>query len=216
MDTTVESQDLERISFLTNRLLARAAATGARQMIGIVGAPGTGKSTIAEHISSLLPPQSSVVVPMDGFHLAGSIIDGTPLRCRRGAIDTFDADGYLSLLRRIRDQGDEIVYAPSYRRGLEEPIAASIAIPPSATYVITEGNYILSSEHPWSEIRAVLDEVWFVDTPRQTRLTRLIDRHVKFGMDRPAATAWANGPDEINAQLVQETRVRADRIVDWS
>jgi len=215
MDATVDAQALERISFLTDRFMDRAAATGARQMIGIVGAPGTGKSTLAEQLVSRLPPWSSVIVPMDGFHLAGSIIDGTPLRLRRGAIDTFDADGYLSLLRRIRNQENEIIYAPSYRRGLEEPIAASIAVPPSATYVITEGNYILSSDHPWSEIRAVLDEVWFVDTPRQTRLARLIDRHVEFGMDRAAATAWANGPDEINAQLVEETRVRADQIVDW-
>jgi pantothenate kinase len=205
----------ERTALLVENLLRRAEVSGHRQVVGIVGAPGTGKSTFAEHVLGLLPAGSGVIVPMDGFHLASSIIDGTPLRDRRGAIDTFDAAGYLSLLQRIRSHSHEIVYAPAYRRGLEDPIAASIAVTPAHRFVLTEGNYLLSDEQPWAQLRDLFDETWFVDTPNDIRLARLIERHVKFGMSPDAAAAWALGSDETNARYVQSTRPNADHLIDW-
>ncbi|MET1086712.1 MAG: nucleoside/nucleotide kinase family protein [Arthrobacter sp.] len=188
---------------------------GRRVILGITGAPGSGKSTFAEWIRKQFPPGMAVVVPMDGFHLGNVIIDGTPLRQRKGAIDTFDAGGYLSLLRRLARRDESVVYAPEFRRTLDEPVAASIAVPPEVPLVITEGNYLLAEQDPWKDIRAQLDEVWFVDTPPALRLSRLVDRHVSFGMDRAAAEAWATGPDEANAVLIQATRPAADRIIPW-
>lgn len=205
----------ERSALLLQGLVARAEATGCRQIVGIVGAPGTGKSTFAEHALSLLPPHSGVIVPMDGFHLASNIIDGTHLHNRRGAIDTFDGAGYLHLLRRIRDQGDEVIYAPSFRRGLEEPIAASIAINPRTRFILTEGNYLLSDAEPWQHVRRLFDESWFVHTPDRIRVDRLIERHVRFGKTLQEATAWANGPDEVNARYVESTKSNAQHVVDW-
>ena len=152
---------------------------------------------------------------MDGFHLGNAIIDGTPLRRRKGAIDTFDAGGYLSLLRRLVRRDEAVVYAPEFRRTIDEPVAASIAIPAEVPLVITEGNYLLAEQEPWKEVRAQLDEVWFVDTPPALRLSRLVARHVEFGMEPGAAQAWAAGPDETNAVLIQATRPAADRIIPW-
>ncbi|WP_104043550.1 nucleoside/nucleotide kinase family protein [Arthrobacter sp. ZGTC412] len=188
---------------------------GRRIVLGIAGAPGSGKSTFAELIQQQFGPDQAVVVPMDGFHLGNAIIDGTPLRQRKGAIDTFDAGGYLSLLRRLVRRDESVVYAPEFRRILDEPVAASIAIPAEVPLVITEGNYLLAEQEPWKEIRSQLDEVWFVDTPHALRLSRLAERHVSFGMDRAAAEAWATGPDEANAVLIQATRPAADRIIPW-
>ena len=94
-------------------------------------------------------------------------------------------------------------------------MAASIAIPAEVPLVITEGNYLLAEQEPWKEIRSQLDEVWFTDTPRALRLARLVDRHVHFGMDRASAEAWALGPDEANAVLIEATRQGADRIIPW-
>ena len=188
---------------------------GSRTVLGIAGAPGSGKSTFAERIRQQFEPGQAVVVPMDGFHLGNAIIDGTPLRQRKGAIDTFDAGGYLSLLRRLVRRDEPVVYAPEFRRTLDEPVAASIAIPADVPLVITEGNYLLVEQEPWKDIRAQLDEVWFVDTPPQLRLARLVERHISFGMGPAAAGAWATGPDEANAVLIQATRPAADRIIPW-
>ncbi|QNE48443.1 nucleoside/nucleotide kinase family protein [Glaciihabitans sp. INWT7] len=185
-----------------------------RQIIGIAGTPGTGKSTLAGRLAESLGADRCVVVPMDGFHLATAIIEGTPLRDRRGAIDTFDVGGYISLLQRLRERDEAVVYAPTYRRGLEEPIAASIAVSRDIDIVITEGNYLLSPEPGWRSIRDLVDEIWFVDTPTELRTVRLIDRHVASGMSREAATAWATGPDEANARAIELTRHRADRQID--
>lgn len=204
------------VGALAEELRSRAARTGIRQIVGIVGAPGTGKSTLAQRLAEDLGHDVCSVVPMDGFHLANAIIDGTPLRDRKGAIDTFDAGGYLSLLGRLRTRNEPMVYAPAYRRGLEEPIAASIAIPRELMIILTEGNYLLADADPWRHIPELVDEIWFVDTPPDVRINRLIDRHVQFGMERSAAEKWANGPDEINAQFVESTRYRANRVILWS
>ncbi len=196
---------------LVDQLEARLRSTGARQILGIAGAPGTGKSTVARTIADALGAGRCVIVPMDGFHLGTAIIDGTPLRARKGAIDTFDVGGYLSLLRRLRARDESVVYAPTYRRGLEEPIAASIAVSRDVDFVITEGNYLLATDPGWRDIRSLVDEIWFVDTPRDLRIARLIERHVTFGMTRDAATAWATGPDEANARSIESTKHLADR-----
>jgi len=156
------------------------------------------------------------VVPMDGFHLGNAIIDGTPLRQRKGAPDTFDVGGYLSLLRRLALRDEEVVYAPDFRRTIDEPVAASLAVPAAVPIIITEGNYLLNDDPRWRQVRAQLDEVWFIDTPHDLRLARLVERHMFYGMDRAAAEAWANGPDAANARLIEATRSRADRVIPWT
>ncbi|MGO4236995.1 nucleoside/nucleotide kinase family protein [Pseudarthrobacter sp. YAF2] len=195
--------------------LRRRLAPGTRTILGIAGAPGSGKSTFAVWLREQFSPGTAVVVPMDGFHLGNAIIEGTPPRERKGAIDTFDGGGYLSLLRRLARRDEAVVYAPEFRRTLDEPVAASIAVPADVPLVITEGNYLLAEQEPWKEVRAQLDEVWFLETPPALRLQRLVDRHVSFGMDRAAAAAWATGPDEANARLIQAGRSEADRIIPW-
>nr|WP_306919660.1 MULTISPECIES: nucleoside/nucleotide kinase family protein [unclassified Arthrobacter] len=191
-------------------------ADGNRTLLGIVGAPGSGKSTLAAYLSELFGPGSAVVVPMDGFHLGNAVIDGTALKARKGAIDTFDVGGYVSLLQRLARRDEAVVYAPDFRRSIEEPVAASIAIPAGVPLVITEGNYLLADEPQWWQVRAQLDEVWFLDAPKDLRLSRLVDRHVLFGKDRDAAQSWAHGSDEANARLIEATRHLADRIIPWS
>lgn len=191
-------------------------ADGNRVLLGIVGAPGSGKSTFSACLQKHFGAGSAVVVPMDGFHLGNTIIDGTPLRERKGAIDTFDVGGYLSLLQRLARRDEPVVYAPDFRRTIDEPVAASIEVPAAVPLVITEGNYLLAELPPWPQVRAQLDEVWFLDTPRHLRLSRLVDRHILFGKDRPAAQAWAAGSDETNARLIEATRHAADRIIPWS
>lgn len=196
--------------------LRQRLAGGNRVLLGITGSPGAGKSTFAACLQAAFGPDTAVVVPMDGFHLGNAIIDGTPLRQRKGAIDTFDVGGYFSLLERLARRAEDVVYAPDFRRQIDEPVAASIAVPATVPLVITEGNYLLADHPQWSQVRGQLDEVWFLDTPPALRLARLVDRHVHFGMERPAAEEWAAGSDEANALLIESTRESADRILPWS
>lgn len=190
-------------------------ADGSRLLLGVTGAPGAGKSTFSASLADFFGPGAALVVPMDGFHLGNAVIDGTPLRQRKGAPDTFDVGGYFSLLQRLARRDEDVVYAPDFRRSIDEPVAASIAVPASVPLIITEGNYLLAENPAWQRVRSQLDAVWFIDTPPALRLSRLVERHMVFGMDRPAAEAWANGSDEANARLIEATRDRADRVILW-
>ncbi|WP_437384617.1 nucleoside/nucleotide kinase family protein [Plantibacter flavus] len=214
MDTTDVTVAAD-VAALVEELGREAGPERPRRILGLVGAPGTGKTTLAQLLQAGLGTDRCVVVPMDGFHLADAITEGTPLRARKGAIDTFDVHGYLSLLSRIRARKEPIVYAPSYRRGLEDPIAASIAVPRAAEVIITEGNYLLAEEGAWAQVRDLLDEVWYLDTPDSLRVPRLIERHIASGMTRDQAVAWAGSTDQANAEFVASTRGRADRIIPW-
>lgn len=196
------------------RLQALAARPG-RTLLGIVAPPGAGKSTLAAAVSAALHNQV-VVVPMDGFHLANAELRRLGRAQRKGAPDTFDAAGYVSLLRRLRAPApDETVYAPEFRREIEEPIAGAIAVGPDAGLVITEGNYLLLEDPPWSGVRPLLDEAWYLEVDDALRIERLVERHVRHGRSPQAAREWVALTDEPNARRVEETRHRADLRVRW-
>ncbi|RLP87846.1 nucleoside/nucleotide kinase family protein [Micromonospora sp. BL4] len=198
-----------------DELVARArtlAEAGPRQLLGIAGAPGAGKSTLAEQIVAGVGPTARLV-PMDGFHLAQSQLVRLGRADRKGAVDTFDANGYVSLLRRLHRLEPTSVYAPEFRRDLEEPVAGAIEAPPSVRLVVTEGNYLLLPDFPWQEIRSLLHEAWFLDLDAELRQRRLTARHEAFGRSPEQARAWALGTDEANASLVTGTAGRADLVV---
>jgi pantothenate kinase len=197
-----------------DRVVALRAETGRRVLVGLAGEPGSGKSTTAARLAEAFEAAgtSAVVVPMDGFHLAGATLARLGRLDRKGAVDTFDADGWLALLRRIR-RADATVWAPDYVRGLEEAVAGSIEVPPAVEVVVVEGNYLLVDDEPWRSARAELDLAWWVEVPQRDRLRRLVARHVRHGMAEEAALAWATGPDERSALGVRPTRERADDVL---
>jgi len=205
---------------MLDELTRRAAdlAASGRAILGITGCPGCGKSTLAERLVARLDPEERWVVrvPMDGFHLANAALDRLGRRQRKGAIDTFDAFGYLALLRRIRTGQDNPVYAPDFERVLEQPVAASIAIEPDVRLVITEGNYLLSGTWPWPGIRELIDEVWYVELDDTVRRDRLVARHAAFGKSQPEARRWVTEVDEPNARQIASTRHLADLLVDMA
>lgn len=189
-------------------LLDAAQADGRRRLLGIAGGPGAGKSTLA----AALAGPGVAVVGMDGWHLANAVLDRLGRRERKGAPDTFDAAGYVAFLDRVRSR-DATVWAPEFRREIEEPIAGALEVPPEALVVVTEGNYLLLETPPWDGVRALLDEVWFVAPDEDVRRARLIARHEHHGRSHAEALARADGSDAANARMIAATAHRADRVV---
>ncbi len=192
--------------------LAAARAASSRYLLGIAGCPGAGKSTLAQQLNDAVP--RSVVVPMDGFHMLNADLERLGRRNRKGAPDTFDVDAYALLLEQLRHQKPEgIIKAPKYDRLASTPVPDAIVISGDVHLVITEGNYLLLDQPPWRAVRALLDEVWFVDIDDAVRVRRLIDRHIANGKTPDAAREWVVRSDEANARLIAATRARANATI---
>jgi pantothenate kinase len=202
------------------QLLARAEALlqrRGRSLLGIAGAPGAGKSTISEWLLEHLlteHPGQVALVPMDGYHLAQSLLESRGLEHRKGAPETFDGAGYVALLRRLRSETTREIFAPVFRRDVNDAIAGAIAVPPETRLIITEGNYLLLDEAPWNEVASLLDETWFVQLERDERLRRLTARHLKFDKDAAIAEWRATGNDERNARLVAAGSQRSTLVIE--
>jgi pantothenate kinase len=180
------------------------------RLLGLTGAPGVGKSTLAARLAE---EWGAVVVPMDGFHCADVELRRRGLLERKGVPDSFDAEGLAALLRRVRDR-EELVLAPAFERDLEQPLAGALPVPGSAPLVIVEGNYLLLDEPRWAAVRALLDGVWHLRLPQDVRRRRLLARHVAFGKDPAAAEAWVSRVDDPNAVLVEAAAGRSDLVLD--
>ncbi|MCS6579096.1 nucleoside/nucleotide kinase family protein [Curtobacterium poinsettiae] len=195
------------------------AAGSDRTVLGIAGAPGAGKSTLARRIVTAVDERlgvgTAVQVPMDGFHLSNAALDALGRHDRKGAADTFDADGYVALVRRLVAADEDVVWAPDFDRRVDEPVAGSIAVPRATRLVVSEGNYLLDDTAPWSALPALFTETWFCAVDDGVRLDRLVGRHMRHGRDHDAARAWAVQVDGVNAVRVAPTVIRASRTV-WT
>ncbi|WP_412163525.1 nucleoside/nucleotide kinase family protein [Curtobacterium flaccumfaciens] len=195
------------------------ARSSHRTVLGVAGAPGAGKSTLARRVVTAVDDRlgagTAVQVPMDGFHLSNAALDALGRHDRKGAADTFDADGYVALVRRLVAADEDVVWAPDFDRRVDEPVAGSIAVPRAARLVVSEGNYLLDDTAPWSALPALFTETWFCAVADDVRLDRLVGRHMRHGRDHDAARAWAVEVDGVNAARVAPTVIRASRTV-WT
>jgi len=184
-----------------------------RVLIGIIGKPGAGKSTLSKFLMAKLPKEFVTVVPMDGYHLSNKVLKDLKRADRKGAPDTFDVAGFISLVKRIRSEQTQNIYYPIFDRAIEESIAAQGVVTSATKVVIVEGNYLLHDDDGWEVCNDLLDESWMVDVDDDKRISRLISRHIAYGKDPEAAKAWAKGTDEVNAKLIERGRIRADFVV---
>lgn len=210
----MDRANVERNVVKFEDLLTRARDLGpGRVLLGICGAPGAGKSTLAEKLVTSLGDEA-VYVAMDGFHLAQVELERLNRTTRKGAPDTFDAAGYVNLLSRLKSQTTTTVYAPEFRREIEEPIAGAVPVHPKHRIVVTEGNYLLLPDTPWNELRTLLTETWFLSPDETVRRERLVARHRAFGRTLEEARERTLGSDERNAVLINATRPTADLVLD--
>jgi pantothenate kinase len=193
------------------QLVERAAAlagAGSRRLLGVTGAPGAGKSTLCAALLDALGDRAALV-GMDGFHFANVELQRLGRADRKGAPDTFDVDGYVALLTRLRTPPAVPVYGPVFDRALEEPIASAVPVDPGTPLVLTEGNYLLLDDSGWADVRRRLDEVWYLDVPPEVREQRLLRRRLSYGHDPQAAAGWVRTVDGRNGVTVEASRARA-------
>lgn len=193
----------------------RLAAGGDRVLLGLAGPPGVGKSVLAEELAAVSSSSGlgdTLALGMDGFHLPQAELVRRGLADVKGAPETFDADSFVALLRRLR-RADGIVPAPVFDRMREEPVADAVTVTATHRLVVIEGNYLLL-DGPWRPVRDLLDAVWHLHLPDELRVPGLVERHVRHGRTLDAAEEWVQRSDEANAKLVASVAHRADGIVD--
>ena len=194
-------------------IISAAAAGPSRTIIGIVGKPGGGKSTLSKFLLKGCDPLLVSVVPMDGFHLSNKVLKSLGRSERKGAPDTFDVRGFINILERIaRDHSDSIYY-PVFDRSIEESIAAQGVVLPSTRVVIVEGNYLMHDQGGWQDVSPLLNQCWYAFLDEDVRISRLISRHIAFGKDPERAKEWAKGTDQRNADLIEAGVARCDFLI---
>ena len=189
------------------------ASASTRTIIGIIGKPGGGKSTLSKYLLKGMDPTLVSVVPMDGFHLSNKVLKELGRSDRKGAQDTFDVKGFKTLIERIKLDSADSIYYPIFDRSIEESIAAQGVVYPSTRVVIVEGNYLMHDKDGWQEISPLLDQSWYAFLEEDIRISRLISRHIAFGKDPESAKAWAKGSDQVNAELIEIGVGRCDFLI---
>ncbi|RLP09717.1 nucleoside/nucleotide kinase family protein [Propionibacterium australiense] len=200
-------------------LVARArslVAPGSRRMLAIVGAPGAGKSTLATQLVDELGEDTAALLGMDAFHFAQLELERTGLTDVKGAPETFDVLGLKAILKRLMARDDEVVHIPVFRRDLEEPIGSAIPVAREVPLIIVEGNYLLSREGYWASLSDFFADTWFLAPDEQDRMTRLIERHRRYGRSVEEARDRAWGSDQRNAERICGTRQFAAVLVTGS
>ncbi len=190
----------------------KRAANAKRFIVAIAGPPGAGKSTIAEELCALLPEQSAIVVPMDGFHYDDAILKQRGLRNRKGAPETFDIAGFAHLLKRIRAVEPDIAI-PVFDRTMELARAGAAIVGGEVKFILTEGNYLLLDEAPWSDLAPLFDLAIFLDVPRAELERRLLRRWHEHGRSDEDARAWVASNDMPNVDRVLDRRRQADLVI---
>lgn len=181
------------------------------RLIGLAGAPGAGKSTIAAELVQRL--DSAALLAMDGYHLPQQRLVELSRRERMGAPDTFDVEAFVATLADVHNSCTTVL-APGFDREIEQPIPNAIVLLQELSTVIVEGNYLLLDSGGWQHVAPLLDVTFFVGVADDVRRGRLIERHVRFGKSEADATAWALGPDESNARIIATTAHRADHVIE--
>ena len=194
-------------------IVVERASASTRTIIGIVGKPGGGKSTLSKYLLKGMDPTLVSVVPMDGFHFSNKVLKELGRSDRKGAQDTFDVKGFTTLIERIKLDSAEPIYYPIFDRSIEESIAAQGVVYPSTRVVIVEGNYLMHDKDGWQEISPLLDQSWYAFLDEDLRISRLISRHIAFGKDPESAKAWAKGSDRVNAELIEIGVGRCDFLI---
>lgn len=191
---------------------ARSIAA-ARTIVAVAGPPGVGKSTFAAALAQALNEAEAAnasIVPMDGFHLDDGVLRRQGTLDRKGAPFTFDLGGFVSLLRRLRDNAEPGIAVPVFDRSLEISRAGAAVVASSTRFLIVEGNYLLLDDPDWGRLRPFFDLTLMLQEDPRVLDERLVARWLAHGFDPESARAKVAHNDLPNVDLVRHRSVAAD------
>ena len=210
-------------------------------MVGIAGIPASGKSTLAQLVvtkinqlfdesrrqsaseptetpwCSASPNNARVIlIGLDGWHLTRAQLDAMPdpklARDRRGSHWTFDAHGYVSFIRKLREPvlpgaTAIAITAPSFDHAAKDPCPHAVTILPEHRIVIIEGLYTFLSTPPWVDAGKLLDERWLIELDLTVASNRLVKRHVTSGVAKDMEEAQWRAAENDTPSLSFQFRV---------
>lgn len=196
--------------------VAELAKGRPRTVVAVAGPPASGKSTIAATLAAQLNASgiTAKVVPMDGFHLDNAVLQERALFARKGAPETFDAEGFIALIERLRAGGE--VSIPLFDRKRDMSIADADTVPADCAVVIVEGNYLLFDEPPWNRLADLWDLAISLEVTADELRDRLVRRWIDHGMTPEAALARTESNDLPNAARVRNASLPADLVISNS
>lgn len=184
--------------------------------VGLAGAPGSGKSTVAEALKMRLG-NLLTIIPMDGYHFyrreLDTMEDPHEAHLRRGAPFTFNAEKFVHELTVARKAGEGTF--PGFEHGIGDPVEDTIRLSRNQRIILVEGLYVLLDTEPWCQLREkVFDETWFLDVPVPECNRRVLLRHIESGLTEEQARLRVATNDSINAELVTKASLKnADRLI---
>lgn len=206
--------DVTNVDDLAERLATMDP--GRRVVCAIAGAPGSGKSRLAERLVESLnrdSPGLAALLPMDGYHYDDLHLVPAGLRPRKGAPDTFDVGGLRHMIGRLRANEEDTVAVPVFDRDIEIARAGARLIPSSVRVIVCEGNYLLLNRAPWDSLRPLFDVTVMIEVPEDELRRRLTRRWENYKLS-PEEIAWKlDGNDLPNGRMVMAESAPADLVV---
>lgn len=189
-------------------------------IVGVIGIPGSGKSTSCSILTGLLRDLGSMLMPLDGYHHTKDALTKFPdpkdALYRRGAPDTFDAQSITSDLERIKYGSDEIVTIPDWDHAVADPRPHAYSFQRSKhRVVICEGLYLLHDSDGWETVESYCDMTIFVNANVDVCVERLKIRNKCIpGYTPEEIEIRCDTVDRANAMTVMASQTRATLIVE--
>ncbi|WP_316860929.1 nucleoside/nucleotide kinase family protein [uncultured Cohaesibacter sp.] len=211
----MKKEDLEKKTAQVCDLVMNRMTDGKRTIVGVAGAPASGKSTLAAKVVDHLNANGNgdaplaALLPMDGYHLDNRILEKRGLLARKGAPETFDAVGFCEAVKGLAS-GSPCTFFPSFDRTLDIAIAGAIEITPATHVIVVEGNYLLLKSSPWNSLADHFTTTIFINPGLGILTARLNKRWLRHGLDPEAAAKRTETNDLVNARLVLSQSAKAD------